>query len=254
MLAVTTKRRMDQLQAVRDTWASDCDGVMFVSDRRLPLNFPSFVPALAAEGGSHSMAHSRFDALKLALSRAPFSQERFDFYLLAPDSVFVVMCNLRLLLARASAARPLAWGLVARSYVPGAGRVARLAGRAGVLLSDAARLQLASSDCSWPHQTPDSQLSLCLHGLGVPQRHVSGFHATSAVSCATAPPPPPPSGLVERVRRWIRGPSRPRHWRPCPPRAVTFGEMNFTAIRRAYFMMNLGIYGRTGKIDSRPNG
>ena len=248
VLTLAAKQRLDLLNAVRDTWTGDCDGLRFVTDRRLPIGFPSFVPALAARANPFTSSRGRYGALKIALSYAPFSGEEFDFYLLVPDTVFVAMYNLRELVSRAAASRPVAWGRVTRSYVPGEGRVAHLAGRAGLVLSDAARRLLVDSDCGWPRQAADAQLSLCLHRLGVPQRHVSGFHATHPDACATAPPPPPPRDLLGRLRRWAAGRLWPRHWRPCPPRAVTFGEMNFVNIRRTYYLMNLGLYGRTGEV------
>ena len=246
VFTITPGRRLEHLRAVQDTWASKCDGLRFVTDRRLPGRFPSFVPALASGANSVTAARGQYGALKTAISYAPFSSDKFDFYLLVPDTVFVAMYNLRELLSHTSGGRAVAWGLVTRSYVPGEGQVVHLSGRAGLVLSDAARRLLIASDCGWSRQAADAQLSLCLRRLGVPQRHVSGFHPSPPSVCATAPPPPPPGGLLGRLQRWAAGRPWPRRWRPCPPRAVTFGGMNLITLRRTDFFMNLGIYGRTG--------
>ncbi|XP_058677957.1 glycoprotein-N-acetylgalactosamine 3-beta-galactosyltransferase 1-like [Ammospiza caudacuta] len=147
---------------VRDTWARHCNVALFVSSEPAP-NFPAL--GLGVPEGREQLYRKTARALLFVHRHLRASAEWF---LKADDDTFVLLDNLRWLLAPLPPQRPLYLGKRFRPFA----RQGYMSGGAGYVLSRGALSRLAPAlargSCGRGGPEEDVALGRCLERLGVP--------------------------------------------------------------------------------------
>ncbi|XP_054662889.1 glycoprotein-N-acetylgalactosamine 3-beta-galactosyltransferase 1-like [Grus americana] len=146
---------------VRDTWARHCNVALFMSsetDERFPA------VGLPVQEGRHQLYWKTIRAFQY-VHRHHLGQA--DWFLKADDDTFVVMANLRWLLAGQAPERPVYFGKRFKPFV----KQGYMSGGAGYVLSKEALRRLvaafASRTCTHTSAIEDLALGQCLEKLGV---------------------------------------------------------------------------------------
>uniref|UniRef100_A0A8C3UV72 Glycoprotein-N-acetylgalactosamine 3-beta-galactosyltransferase 1 n=1 Tax=Catharus ustulatus TaxID=91951 RepID=A0A8C3UV72_CATUS len=146
---------------VRDTWARHCNVALFVSSEPAP-HFPAV--GLGVPEGRAQLYWKTIRALQYVQRHHRHSA---DWFLKADDDTFVVLDNLRWLLAAHSPQRPLYFGKRFRPFA----RQGYMSGGAGYVLSRAALARVATAltrgTCGHSGPEEDVALGQCLERLGV---------------------------------------------------------------------------------------
>ncbi|KAK4806737.1 hypothetical protein QYF61_007535 [Mycteria americana] len=146
---------------VRDTWARHCNVALFMSsepDERFPA------VGLPVQEGRHQLYWKTIRAFQY-VHRHHLGQA--DWFLKADDDTFVVVANLRWLLAGHSPERPVYFGKRFKPFV----KQGYMSGGAGYVLSKEALRRLvaafASGTCTHTSPVEDLALGQCLEKVGV---------------------------------------------------------------------------------------
>ncbi|NXQ13221.1 C1GTA galactosyltransferase, partial [Peucedramus taeniatus] len=146
---------------VRDTWARHCNVALFVSSEPAP-RFPAL--GLGVAEGRGQLYRKTVRALQFVHRHL---RARADWFLKADDDTFVVLDNLRWLLAAHSPQRPLYFGKRFRPFT----RQGYMSGGAGYVLSRGALASVATAlargTCGHSGPEEDVALGQCLERLGV---------------------------------------------------------------------------------------
>lgn len=146
---------------VRDTWARHCNVALFVSSEPAP-RFPAV--GLGVPEGRGQLYRKTVRALQFVHRH---HRARADWFLKADDDTFVVLDNLRWLLAAHPPQRPLYFGKRFRPFT----RQGYMSGGAGYVLSRGALARvvtaLARGTCGHGGPEEDVALGQCLERLGV---------------------------------------------------------------------------------------
>lgn len=146
---------------VRDTWARHCNVALFVSSEPAP-HFPAV--GLGVPEGRAQLYWKTIRALQFVQRH---HRAHADWFLKADDDTFVVLDNLRWLLATHSPQRPLYFGKRFRPFA----RQGYMSGGAGYVLSRAALARVATAftrgTCGHSGPEEDVALGQCLERLGV---------------------------------------------------------------------------------------
>ncbi|KAJ7428866.1 Glycoprotein-N-acetylgalactosamine 3-beta-galactosyltransferase 1 [Willisornis vidua] len=161
--AVVTAPQTLQTRArhVRDSWARHCNVALFVSSEPAP-QFPAV--GLGGTEGRGQLYWKTIRALQFIHRQL---RGRADWFLKADDDTFVVVANLRWLLAPLPPQRPLYLGKRFRPFA----RQGYMSGGAGYVLSRGALAQVATAfargTCGHSGPEEDVALGQCLERLGV---------------------------------------------------------------------------------------
>ncbi|TRZ11744.1 hypothetical protein HGM15179_015380 [Zosterops borbonicus] len=146
---------------VRDTWARHCNVALFVSSEPAP-RFPAV--GLGVPEGRGQLYRKTVRALQFVHRH---HRARADWFLKADDDTFVVLDNLRWLLAAHPPQRPLYFGKRFRPFT----RQGYMSGGAGYVLSRGALARVvtafARGTCGHSGPEEDAALGQCLERLGV---------------------------------------------------------------------------------------
>ncbi|GAV08332.1 hypothetical protein RvY_18042-2 [Ramazzottius varieornatus] len=159
---LTQPENHEKAIGVKETWAKRCDGYIFVSSEH-----DDTLPALNAHLGEGR--DILWGKTKLGFRYAYKFIDEYDWFLKADDDTYVIMENLKLLVADYSPNQPLYFGHHFRRVTP----EGYMSGGAGYVLSQAALRKFVEEgldeySCLKKNDGPeDALMGLCLHALNV---------------------------------------------------------------------------------------
>ncbi|WAQ93655.1 C1GLT-like protein [Mya arenaria] len=173
-LILTSKTGQAKMAAVNETWASKCDKKYFLFSREINKTDNAemlFLPV--KEGRAHLTAKVRY-ALKYAYEK---HRNEFDWFLKCDDDTYIIMENLRHLLASTDHNKPSYMGFHMKLFV----KNGFMSGGGGYVISsralhDVVRIGFENGSCKIDGHGEDVEIGKCLQGPMCCSRYSVTFH------------------------------------------------------------------------------